>query len=148
MIDRPAQAAALSHARPFARRFCYREGAHKCSPISSCPEPSCRPYSFLTGVTFPPPAGPAPAAVPGVAAWLATGSAVCAALAPVASPILIMLSMITIRRVHSHLVRLESISISGTTQRQPQTLLNRSALPPSPFQKQKPMRCRHLPRIP
>lgn len=36
-------------------------------------------------VTCPPPVSPAPAAVPGVTAWLATGSAMRAAWAPVAS---------------------------------------------------------------
>jgi len=42
------------------------------------------------------------------------------------------------------------ISLSGTISygATDLTLLNRIALPPSPFQKQKPMRCRHLSRIP
>lgn len=67
------------------RNNCYQKRAQKCAASSSCPEPSSRPCSCLAGVTSPPAAGTIPAAVPGITAWLAKGSAVVAARAPVAS---------------------------------------------------------------
>jgi hypothetical protein len=76
-----AREKALRQGRLFVAPFVnlLSECAQKCARFSSCPDVSCRPPSYLTGVTFPTAAGTIPAAAPPLLVGLATGRAVTVA---------------------------------------------------------------------